>query len=175
MERLSPQANDYGRRLAAVVVLALLLAGCSFGPPTVDDPGEAVGDTPAVAADMVRTWLDRASNGTDDLGWGLIYPNTRTDLFKSEDVYRAAVLGADWSSFSYEILEVVTEDGEYRVRLRLAGAPGFTDDWGLIQFPSDDGDPPPRSLDGATVLANEGMVGVRIAPSSGPRGIQAVG
>ena len=128
----------------------------------MDDPGEAVGGTEADAARMVGEWLDLARTRSGDLGWSLIYPIDQRDLIGSFEVYEAAVVAADWTDFAYDIPDVRTTDGEYRVTVRLLGGvesvPQFMLDWGLIQ------------TTGAT-----GTITVRIAPGGFPRGIQGTG
>ena len=150
------------RGLGLGVILALLLAACSYVTPSVDpaDRGEAVGGPPATAEALVSAWLRSASEKTGDLGWGLLYPNIRTDMFGSEDRYRAAIEGSDWSSFSYRVLDAGLHDGEYRVQIELEGtAPAFLTDWGFAQMQSE----------------TSGFMVVRLGVGTESSGIQAVG
>ena len=122
--------------MAICAVLALLLAACSYVTPSVDpaDQGEAVGGPPATAEAIVRAWLRAASEKSGDLGWGLLYPNIRTDMFGSEDRYRAVIEASDWSSFRYRVLDADLHDGEYLVPIEMAGtAPAFLSDWGFVR------------------------------------------
>ncbi|HYO44884.1 MAG TPA: hypothetical protein VES19_16925 [Candidatus Limnocylindrales bacterium] len=149
-------------RVALFAVAAFLLVACSYLTPSVDpaDQGEAVGGPPATAEAIVSAWLRAASEKTGDLGWGLLYPNLRTDLFGSEDRYRGAIEGSDWSSFRYRVLDVGLHDGEYLVRIEIDGtAPAFLSDWGFVQMQS------------GTV----GFVVVRLGVGTEASGIQAVG
>lgn len=149
-------------RVAICAAVALLLAACSYLTPSVDpaDQGEAVGGPPAMAEAIVSAWLRSASEKTGDLGWGLLYPNIRTDMFGSEDRYRGAIEGSDWSSFRYRVLGAGLHDGEYQVRIAIDGpAPAFLSDWGFVQMQSE------------TV----GFVVVRLGVGNEPSGIQAIG
>ena len=146
----------------------MVLAACTNPRPSVDDPGEAVGGSPADATRIVQEWLQEAGTGADDLGWSLLFPNVRTDIIKSEDIYREAITTADWTKMHYTIGPVRTDDGEYRVGVTVPGGIGAVPapmrDWGLIQFPSTDGVP-----------SDDGFMTVRIDPSGFPWGIQATG
>ncbi len=144
------------------MVAAVLLAACSYLPPSVDpaDRGEAVGGPPATAETIVSAGLRAASEKSGDLGWGLLYPNIRTDMFGSEDRYRGAIEASDWSSFRYRVLDAELHDGEYLVPIEMAGtAPAFLSDWGFVQIRSE----------------NVGLMGVRLGVGTEPSGIQAVG
>ncbi len=144
------------------MVAAVLLAACSYLPPIVDpaDRGEAVGGPPATAEAIVDAWLRTASEKTGDLGWGLLYPSIRTDMFGSEDRYRRAIEGSDWSSLRYRVLDAGLRDGEYQVQMEIAGtAPAFLSDWGLVQMRSE----------------HVGFMVVRLGVGTEPSGIQAVG
>jgi hypothetical protein len=150
------------RSLGVGVILGLLLAACSYVTPSVDpaDRGEAVGGPPAMAEAIVSAWLRSASEKTGDLGWGLLYPNIRTDMFGSANRYRAAIEGSDWSSFGYRVLEAGLHDGEYLVQIEIAGtAPAFLSDWGFVQMQSE-------SL---------GLIVVRLGVGTEQSGIQAIG
>lgn len=149
-------------QVAICAGLALLLAACSYVTPSVDpaDQGEAVGGPPATAEAIVSGWLRSASEKTGDLGWGLLYPNIRTDMFGSEDRYRGAIEASDWSSFRYRVLDAGLHDGEYQVQIEIAGtAPTFLSDWGFVQMRSE------------TV----GFMVVRLGVGTEPSGIQAIG
>jgi hypothetical protein len=150
------------RNLGVGAVLALLLAACSYITPGVDpaDRGEAVGGPPATAEAIVSAWLRVASEQSGDLGWGLLYPNIRTDMFGSEDRYRGAIEASDWSSFSYRVLDAELHDGEYLVPIEMLGtAPAFLADWGFVQMRSE----------------NVGLMVVRLGVGTEPSGIQAIG
>lgn len=127
-------------QFAMGVVVALLLVGCSYLTPSVDqaDQGEAVGGPPVAAEAIVRAWMRSASEQSGDRGWGLLYPSIRTDLFGSEERYRMAIEGSDWSSFTYQVAGADLHDGEYQVRLEIEGvAPAFLSDWGFVQMRSE--------------------------------------
>lgn len=155
-------------RSVATTLAALALAGCGWITPPVDDPGEAVGGPPAVAELVVDRWLAGVSGGDGDLGWGLLYPNLRQDLFGGEAAYRASVADADWTGFTWSVENTGLRDGEYRVRVVLHGKvtaiEGFLSDWGILQVDevTDDG-------------AYHGFIVVRIGVGGEPSGIQATG
>lgn len=160
-----------GRLLLLAAMLFSMLGAClapvqSSAP--VDDLGEAIGGTAAQAAGIVEQWLLEASTQTGDYGWSMLFPNVRTDLIHSEEAYRDAIVGADWSKLRYAVGRVSTRDGEYRVNVWVQGGaesiPAPLRRWGLIQFGSTDGVP-----------SDEGYVAVRIDPSGWPWGIQATG
>lgn len=159
-------------RASSIVAFALALTtlGCASSPPTpsVDDPGEAVGGNAGAAAQMVERWLTAASSMTGDLGWSLLYPTVRSDIVRSEEVYRRTVLAAEWHGVRPVIKDVWLSDGEYRVVVLVPGGqarvPKFMLDWGLIQFVLRDGRP-----------TDEGLMVVRIEPIGSVAGIQASG
>ena len=168
------------RRLARVPALALALAaltlsGCGWVVPKVDDPGEAVGGPPAVAELLVEGWLDRVSRGDGNLGWSLLYPALREDLFGGEAAYRASVAGADWTGFRWSLEGTSLRDGEYQVRLAVAGEAtaidGFLVDWGVVQV-LERGD---GGAGGAGGAAAHGFITVRLGTGGEPSGIQALG
>lgn len=149
-------------RHVLLALVAMSAIGCSYITPSVDpdDRGESVGGPPVAAEQIVATWLDRASQGTGDLGWSLLYPNLRTDLFETETRYREAIEGQDWSGVTWEVLDADLHDGEYQVGVRFDGPlPAVLADWGLAQ----------QRDDGTAVVV------VRLGVGAEGSGIQAVG
>ena len=135
-----------GRKLAAAqvatcVVAAVLLAACSYLTPSVDqaDRGAAVRGAAGDGGGDRQAWLGSASEKTGDLGWGLLYPTIRTDMFGSEDRYRGAVGGSDWSSFRYRVLGADLHDGEYQVRIEIERSSASVPvGLGFVQMQSED-------------------------------------
>jgi hypothetical protein len=148
-----------------LLALGLVAAGCSI---PAGDPGEAMGGSPAEAGQIVEDWIAEARSGVGDLGWSRLHPLVRDDVFGSYEVYQRAVVASDWSRLDYVIREVRTHDGTYLVAVRIPGGetstPAFMLDWGIIQFPPVDGRP-----------SDDGVIGVRIPPIVGDRGIKALG
>lgn len=154
-------------RVAWLLAIAVAVAACGYLTPDPDDPGEAVGGPPIVALRIVEAWWAEVIRGEDDLGWDLLYPNIRTDLFGSEDVYRSALAEDDWTDLSPRISHVRLTDGEYHVYIEFDAEvvlPSFLDAWGMMQR-SDVPDP-------GTIL---GFMTVRVGTGSEPTGIQATG
>jgi hypothetical protein len=144
------------------LLVAVALAACGVVTPSVapEDRGEAAGGPPVTAEAIADSWLRAASRQQGDDGWSLLYPSTRTDLFGSEERYRAEIEAAEWSGFGYRMLGATLHDGEYQVRVELDDIPpDVLLDWGLMQMTS------------ATV----GFVVVRIGVGSEASGVQAVG
>lgn len=121
--------------LALCLALALGLSGCS-AQIRLDDLGEAAGGDPKVAAGMVDRWFELAQSGEEDFGWWLLYPQSKSDVIGSVDVYRDALAGVDWSDFEYELGESRLHDGHYKIDVTIAGGEANVPEplrrWGLI-------------------------------------------
>ena len=180
---MGSDARTGARRSIAVGLTTWLLAfalvaACSIVPlsdpaPAVDDPGEWVGGTPEIATALVVDWFEAVQAPNGDLGWSLIHPASR-DRVGTEDGYREALEGLDWSRFAYQVTAAAAEDGEYRVQVELTGAPSVLDELGLVQYHVVDGVGPARSADGRIVERGAGFVVVRIGLPGEGTGIQAV-
>lgn len=163
--------------LTAWLLATGLLAACSLLPPNdpapaFDDPGEWVGGTPEDAAGMVDDWFEAVQAPAGDLGWSLVHPGSR-GRFSSEDGYRKALEGLDWSRFAYRVTGAEAEDGEYRVEIEVTGGPSALDELGLVQYHVVDGVGPMRSSDGRFVDRGDGFVVVRIGLPAEGAGIQS--
>ncbi len=157
------------RTLSSALLVIALVAGCSYLTPEPDDPGEQVGGPPETAEAVVTTWLSQVISGKDDLGWSMIYPNTRRDLFVTEAAYRVAVEKSDWSGVSFRVNNIAVTDGEYRVHVELrikdGGAPPpFLAEWGVLQ-----------TTEPSTAGRVVGFITVRLGVDGEPSGIQATG
>lgn len=104
------------RVLALLVIVALV--ACQ----------PASGGDPAEAGRLARSYLEAVSGGADDRGWPLILHESRR-AYATQDAYLAAVESADWTGFSWDVLEEGTycEDGGVYcvVRLQVDGVPPF--------------------------------------------------
>jgi hypothetical protein len=151
--------------LTALLAAGFVASGCSVH---LADLGEAVGGSPAEAAQIVEDWIAEARSGKDDLGWSRLYPSLRDQIFGSYEVYQEAVLGSDWSRFEYVIQDVRIKDGDYLIDIRVPGGapstPAVMVDWGIVQFVPVDGVP-----------TDVGSMTVQIPPLGGDRGIQGPG
>lgn len=160
---MTERLGSHALRVATAALVLIALAGCGE-LPRVADLGEAVGGSEQDAAHLVERWFLEASSGAGDRGWSLLYPNTRTDVIGSAEVYRDAVDATDWAGVEYAIGDVWTHDGHFHVSVWVEGgkdqAPAFMLHWGLIQFPPTMGQ-----------LTNDGSMPVRIDPSGAPSGI----
>jgi hypothetical protein len=72
---------------------------------------------------MVDTYFRAMSEGTSDLGWSLLHPNSRRDAFGDDyGRYEALVRAADWSRFRWSVLDVIADDPTlYLVDVRIPG------------------------------------------------------
>lgn len=104
------------RQMTAVMAIAVvgLLAGCA-----PDNPGRR-----QEAADLADRYLRAVSGGAPDRGWSLLYRSAR-EAWENEDEYTAAVEGADWSRFEFDVREAIyCDDGLIcPVAIELANGP----------------------------------------------------
>jgi hypothetical protein len=155
-----------GRLRAVSIALAIgaVLHGCS-DQIQIGDLGETAGGDPEVASRMVERWFELARSGAEDSGWWVLYPNVRSDIIGSMEVYRDAFATVDWSTFDQQVVGGRLNDGQYRIDVHVAGGranvPQPLCRWGLIQFaPGLNGEP-----------SEIGAVTVRIPPFGGEAGI----
>jgi hypothetical protein len=98
---------------------------------------------------MVDAYFRAASEGSSDLGWSLLHPDSRRAAFGDDYArYEALVRAADWSRFRWSVLDVIADDPTlYLVEVRIPGGPAVMprflvdqDAWrpALIAIPSAD-------------------------------------
>ncbi|HSW42863.1 MAG TPA: hypothetical protein VLM76_10170 [Patescibacteria group bacterium] len=88
------------RSVLALVLLATVAIGCIANPERLERA--------RAAADG---YLTSVSRGSGDRGWSLIAPEIRVVAFSAgQAAYLRQVEASDWSTFRYEITDVVLDD-----------------------------------------------------------------
>jgi hypothetical protein len=148
-------------RVSALVPAICLIV--VFGSGCADEAGRERARLFAVE------FLSDVSGGRPDYGWSLLHPDIRRDAFNGDyESYSIVVEAAEWSTFRWEVVDVVADDPSLHfVTLRLpAGAesvPAFLQDhrgWSIIALGSD------------PTLA---VMSVRLGVPVGPSGVWAAG
>lgn len=83
-------------RAPAIVLLALALMAIGY----IYLPYVGWSNSNSEARERVTTYLAAVVSDTGDRGWNLLEASGRTD-YGSEDAYRRAMAGADWSDFAW--------------------------------------------------------------------------
>lgn len=105
-----------GRSLALCAAL-LLVVGCGpFGPAT--PRGTTAHDAEALA----DSWLRSVSGQTQDRGWTLLHPLSRSRLYSDNATkYVVDAAAIDWTGFRWHIEPSTYRDGNYQVTIVLEG------------------------------------------------------
>lgn len=114
-------ATGRRRRLIALVLVGLLIAGCT---PRQDRSKEAT--------QLAEQYLAAVAGGADDRGWSLLHPDARRDMFgDSVDRYLNAVAASDWTNFRFTIESVVADDPSlYLIQVRTDPPRFLVQPWG---------------------------------------------
>lgn len=115
---------------AFVVAVAAVLSACT-GPSDAPDKQEQ-------AARWADAYLQAVSGAAEDRGWSLLHPGSQQQ-WKDEAAYVAAAESADWSEFTFEVLDTLYCDDGVMCQV-LVDVPGGLDAApNFLRIPEKDG------------------------------------